>query len=243
MYRIFVAILSAMLFAATTSAQSKFSLGADFVSSYMWRGVAVAGTSIQPSMNFTTGGFSIAAWGSVDITGSGYKEVDLSLAYSINGFSIGLSDNWWSGEGAFDYFNFKKDLCSHYLEVNLGYEFDFGLHLAWNTIIAGAGDKYTEFTDDVGKPKRAFSSYFETGYSFSIQDVKLTAALGFTPWNSTVMYTGTYPHATDGFAVNNISLKASKDIAVTDKFSLPVFGQLAFNPATEDAFLIFGISF
>ena len=241
MYRIFAVIVSVMLFVCTTTkAQPDFSFGADFVSSYMWRGMAVAGTSIQPSMDLTAGGFGIGAWGSVDISGNGYKEINLSLTYSVNGFSIGLSDYWWNGEDAFDFFNFEKNSCPHYLDVNLGYEFDFGLHLEWNTIVAGAGDKYL---GNNGKSKRAFSSYFEAGYSFNIQDVELTAALGFTPWNSAVMYTEAYPYATNGFAVNNISLKASKDITVTDKFSLPVFGQLAFNPATEDVFLIFGISF
>ena len=241
MNRFYTVIISVMLFVpVSTKAQVDFSLGADFVSSYMWRGVAVAGTSIQPSMDLALGGFSLGAWGSVDVSGTGYKEVDLSLLYSLNGFSIGLSDYWWNGEGAFDYFDFGKGSCSHYLEVNLGYEFDFGLHLEWNTIIAGAGDKYP---GKDGKLKRAFSSYFEVGYSLNISDVQLTAALGITPWNSAVMYTGIYPYATNGFAVNNISLKASKDIVITDKFSIPVSGQLAFNPATEDVFLIFGISF
>ena len=191
-------------------------------------------------MGFTAGGFNVGAWGSVDISDSGYKEIDLSLSYSFNGFSIGLSDYWWNGEGAFDYFDFGKETCTHYLEINLGYEFDFGLYLIGNTIVAGAGDKYT---DNNGKSKRAFSSYFETGYSFSINNVKLTTALGFSPWKSDVFYIGAYPYATNGFAVNNISLKASKEIVITDRFSLPVFGELAFNPATEDVFFVFGISF
>ena len=241
MNKIFLLIISALLLLSrSTKAQIDFCFGADFVSSYVWRGIASSGTSIQTSMGLTAGGLSVEAWGSVDISGSGYKEIDLSLVYSSNSFSIGLSDYWWSGEGAFDYFDLKKDSCSHYLELNLGYEFDFGLHMSWNTIVAGSGDKYT---DNGGKSKRAFSSYFETGYSLSINDVKLTAALGFSPWKSDVFYIGAYPYATDGFAVNNISLKAAKNITVTDRFSLPASGKLVFNPATEDVFLIFGISF
>ena len=57
------------------------------------------------------------------------------------------------------------------------------------------------------------------------------------------MYTNGYPYATDGFAVTSLSLTASKEIAITDKFSLPVFGQVTFNPAKEDVFLVFGFSF
>ena len=223
-----------------TKAQTDFSLGADLVSSYMWRGVAVAGTSIQPSMKLTTGGFSIEAWGSVDIAGNGYKEINFLSEYNIGNFTVGLSDYWWNGEGAFDFLHFDKDSGSHVLETSLAYTFGFGLKLKWSTIFAGAGDKYL---DDNGKLKKAYSSYLEVGYSFKIQDVELMAMLGVSPWRSNVMHTKAYPYATDGFAVTDISLKASKAIAITDKFSLPVFGHLAFNPATEDIFFIFGLSF
>jgi hypothetical protein len=223
-------------------------VGADLVSSYVWRGVYNAGASFQPSLGLTAGGFSVGFWGSSDFS-LGAKEVDLSLGYSGGGFSIGLTDYWWNGEGVMDYFQlFKKDANSHLLELNLGYSFEFGLSFSLNTMLAGAQDKYV---DDNGKTKRSFTTYFELGYDFSIGDVNLTAALGLSPLNKTGLYTGgslfmggsPYAYSTDGFAVNNISLTASKDIVITDKFSLPVFAQLSFNPAIEDAFLVFGISF
>jgi hypothetical protein len=221
-------------------APTGFSLSADFVSSYVWRGTYCAGTSIQPAMGFEAGGFFIEAWGSVDVGGQGLKEVDLSTGYSFGKFSIGLSDYWWNNEFAHDYFRFKKDFSSHILEVNLDYEFVSGFHLSWNTMIAGAQDKYV---NDSGKTRRAFSTYIEAGYSFDIGSVELTAAIGCSPWKSDVMYTGNYEYGTDGFAVNNISLSATKSITVTDRFSLPVFGKLVFNPSTEDVFFVFGISF
>ena len=240
MNKIYSFIIAAMLLMSVTSkAQTDFSFGADFVSSYMWRGVATAGASIQPAVDLTAGGFSIGAWGSVEVAGFGYKEVDLAIGYSIGGFSIGLTDYWWDGEGAFNYFKFKEDQHSHLLEVNLEYELESGLSFSWNTMVAGTGDKYLAETDT----KRAYSTYVEADYSFDVKDVSLTAALGFNPWKSNVLYTGAYPYATDELAVTNISLIASKSISVTDRFSLPVFGQLAFNPATEDVFLVFGISF
>ena len=58
-----------------------FSVNADVVSTYVWRGSYQAGTSIQPCMEFTVGGFSAGAWGSVDIAGFEYKEVDLMASY------------------------------------------------------------------------------------------------------------------------------------------------------------------
>ncbi len=236
-------IVALLLAPVTGKAQCDFSVGADFVSSYVWRGAATAGTSIQPSMGLSASGFNVGAWGSVDISGQGYKEVDLSVSYTIGGFRFGLTDYWWDGEGAFDYFDFKKDESSHLLEANLGYKFGFGLELSWNTVVAGAGDKYADGDDT----KRTFSTYVEAGYSFAIKDVNLIAAIGASPWKSDVLYTGYekdgQQYGTDGFAVTNISLAASKDVAITDKFSMPLFGQLAFNPAKEDVFLVFGLSF
>jgi hypothetical protein len=244
MNKIVFFIITALLLApARGKAQCEFSAGADFVSSYVWRGVATAGTSIQPSMDLSVGGFSIGAWGSVDMAGQGYKEVDLAASYTIGGFYVGLTDYWWNGEDAFDYFHFKKDESSHLLEASLGYEFDFGLGFSWNTMIAGTGDQYI----DGESTKRAFSTYAEVGYSFAVKEVELTAAVGASPWNSNVLYTGyerdEQQYGTSGFAVTNISLAASKEVTITDRFSPSLFGQLAFNPAKEDVFLVFGLSF
>ena len=41
----------------------------------------------------------------------------------------------------------------------------------------------------------------------------------------------------------NMSFSGSKDIQITDSYSLPVFGSFIINPEAETAFLVFGISF
>ncbi|MDR0814246.1 MAG: hypothetical protein LBN37_00675 [Bacteroidales bacterium] len=257
MKKIFLFILAAMLLMpANSRAETDFSVGADLVSSYVWRGAFSAGASFQPTVSFTAGNFTIGSWGSMEFIGF-QKEVDLFATFAIGNFTIGLTDYWWEGEGAQNYFQFKKDASSHWLEVNLGYSFDCGLGLSWNTMVLGSGDKYADGTD----LKRAFSTYVEAGYDFSIGSVNLTAALGVSPWKSNQLYTTGYAYGevigvdpftgediyqnngTEGFAVTNISLKASKEISITDKFSLPIYGQLIFNPAKEDTFLVFGISF
>lgn len=46
----------------------------------------------------------------------------------------------------------------------------------------------------------------------------------------------------DGFGVCSISLKASKEIKITDSFSLPVFTQAIIAPQNDSVFLVFGIS-
>ena len=221
--------------------KAEFSVNADLVSSYVWRGIYLGGSSIQPDMSFSLGGFSVGAWGSVDITGFGmYKEVDLYASYSFGNFTAGLFNYWDCSEGDFNYFDFSEN-TAHKLEVNLLYSFDpFPLSLGWNTIVAG-NDHFNEN----GKAKRAFSTYAEASYAFSVKEVYLDVALGVSPWKSSTLYTNYYWRngEKDGFQVVNLSLTASRNIKITDRYSLGIFGQLAFNPACEDTFFVFGIKF
>ena len=220
--------------------KADFSVGADLVSSYVWRGMYLSGTSLQPAMDFSIGNFSIGACGSVDIAGLKYKEVDLTASYSFGNFTAGFFNYWVSEENAYNYFDYSENTV-HQLEANLLYSFDpFPLTLGWNTIIAGVDTLET-------KDKRAFSTYLEATYTFSVKEVNIQAALGVSPWKSNALYTKEYFFHTgktiDGPAVVNISLTASKDIKINDKYSLGVFGQLAYNPACNDAFFVFGIKF
>ena len=50
-------------------------------------------------------------------------------------------------------------------------------------------------------------------------------------------------HGSDGFAVCDISLGASKEIKITDSFSVPAFAKVTVNPRTEGAYFVFGLSF
>ena len=100
----------------------------------------------------------------------------------------------------------------------------------WFTNIAG--------NDGVNKDgKRAYSSYLELAVPFKLATVDWTASVGAIPW-ATSFYNGW----TSGFAVTNVSLKATKDIKVTDSFSIPIFGQVMANPRTQNAYLAFGFT-
>jgi hypothetical protein len=57
-----------------------------------------------------------------------------------------------------------------------------------------------------------------------------------------VPYATSFYSAASGFAVTNISLKATKDIKITDSFSVPVFAGVAANPSNEKAYLLFGFT-
>ncbi|MDR2424156.1 MAG: hypothetical protein LBD59_05465 [Prevotellaceae bacterium] len=216
---------------ATTARTQEFSAGADIVSSYVWRGLNLSGTSIQPSLGFSAGNFSVGAWGSVDITGfQVYKELDLTVGYQFAGFSIGVTDYWIAPEGSVSYFNYS-DTAAHTFEATLGYTLPcekFPLSLSWSTNFAGFDG--VKSNGDV-----AWSSYFEIACPFTVKSVALTAALGLTPWETDFYGAG-------GFAVINTSLKAVKELKIGE-FTLPVSVQAILNPRAENAFLVFGISF
>lgn len=76
----FAIILVAFLKPDTTQAQ-ELSTGVDLYSTYVFRGVAYSGPAIQPSVEFSAGGFALGAWGSQGIDGNagspGFQEMDL----------------------------------------------------------------------------------------------------------------------------------------------------------------------
>ena len=46
-----------------------------------------------------------------------------------------------------------------------------------------------------------------------------------------------------GFNVCNLGLEVTQEIGITEKFSVPVTGQLIFNPDREQMFLVVGFAF
>lgn len=231
---LFVALFGLSSF-CTIDAQDEVSLdlGADVVSSYVWRGGKAAGLSVQPKLGASYGDLSLTAWGSTDLatgTEGGYKEVDFTLGYSVGGVSLALTDYWWDGEGAHRYFSRAKGTSGHLVEGTLGYSLpgSFPLTASWNTFFLGSGNK-----DESGD--NTFSTYVELSYPFSVKDVELGVAAGFTPWESAV-------YGTDGFKFTNVMLSAKKGIKFSDSFTLPIFTNVIFNPSVEDVHFVFGIN-
>ena len=213
--------------------QTEISIGGDLVSTYVWRGVYQSGFSLQPEIGLSVGGFTVGVWGSTDL--DNFKEVDLSVGYSVRGFSVGVTDYWWGGQRLGDgrfapYFKYGD---THYFEGTLAYEFGekFPLGISWSTMFAGADKK--ENGD------RAWSSYVELAYPFSVGSVELTAAAGAAPWAAPAWLPGGY----DGFQISNVSLKASRAIPVSEKYEIPLFVQLAVNPQLNYMNLVIDLSF
>ena len=223
-----------LVLSGTALAQDKVetTIAADFVNEYIWRGLKCGDVSVQPSLGVGYKGLNLTAWGSYGLSNKDdVKELDLTLAYSIGGLNIGITDYWFS-EGLDPdrrYFKYDAHGTNHLFEANIGY--DFGLaSLQWFTNFSG--------NDGVNKDgKRAYSSYVEVVVPFKLSAIDWTATAGAVPF-ATDFYNG----GTSGFAVTNLALKATKDIKVTDTFSIPVFGQIAANPCTQKAYLVLGFT-
>ena len=221
-----------LLGATTAGAQDEIetTISGDVVSSYIWRGQDLGNVSLQPTLGIGYKGLSLTAWGSVGLTeASDTKEFDLTLGYTLGGLNIGVTDYWFNAglDAENRYFKYDAHGTNHLFEANIGYNFG-PLSLQW----------YTNFAGDDGTNKdgkRAYSSYFEVVVPFKLSAIEWTATAGAVPWATT-------SYGTTGFAVTNLALRATKDIKVTDSFSVPVFAEIAANPCSQKAYLVLGLT-
>lgn len=227
--------LGLIAFAPAAMAQDKVetTIAADVVSQYYWRGQDLGSISLQPTLGIGYKGLSLTAWGSVGISEpSDTKEFDLTLAYETGGFHIGVTDYWFNSPNE-KYFAYKAHETSHVFEANVGY--DFGpVALNWYTNFAGNDGVLSD--EGYDKDARKYASYIEATAPFKLGGCDWEAAIGAVPYK-----TGFYSDA-NGFAVTNVSVKATKDLKITDSFCVPVFAQVAANPSTEKAYFVVGFT-
>lgn len=195
---------------------SPWSVGTDLVSSFIWRGTRQgSGPHIQPAIEYSRGSFTAGAWGSIDL--HGYEEVDLWFAFDIpGGFTVGMQDYYLP---ELRYFDYSAAGGSHAFEVNLDYNSEH-VWLSGNCVVNEAG----------GIGSYGGDLYFEAGLSFDYFSVFMGAGNG---WHT----------ESGGFNVCNLGLEVSHEIGITDRFTVPVTGQLIFNPDREQLFIVVGFAF
>lgn len=211
-----VMISTTSLQAQDERTKSKFNVGADVYTNYIWRGSKFGkGPSIQPSVKFVSGGLTLGVWGSFDA--SGYTETDPYLSYSFPfGLSLGLTDYYYPGLPVFEV---SDTAGSHALEINAGFA-KWGLSLSANYIVNEAG----------GAASAGGDMYFQAGYTFTNFNLFLGAGDGW--------------HTSDGkFALCNVGIGTSKEIKLSGTFSIPVNGQVILNPEKEQLYVVVGFSF
>lgn len=212
---------------SVTSAKAQFLTGADIVSSYVWRGIPQEGSNggspnIQPYASFTTSKLTIGSWASGSFSGA-VKEVDLYATYAVSSsFAVTLTDYYYNFATQPDYFNYKTG-TGHVFEGTVAYT-GSKFSASVNTMFAGADNK--------SNGDNAYSTYVELGYQIN------PVAKVFV--GSSVLESATY--GTTGFGITNVGFKVSKSIAISDKFSLPVYGIVGANPYAKNAFFVAGIT-
>lgn len=206
-------------------------MGMDVTSQYIWRGQDCGDLSLQPTLGIDWKGLSLSAWGSVGISNfKDTKELDLTLAYGIKGFNIGVTDYWFSDGGNMNghYLAYKAHNTNHIFEGNIGYEHKY-FSIQWFTNFAG-NDGLTS------KGKRAYSSYFELSAPFQFITCDWDATIGFVPYACDF-------YGTDGFNVTNVSLKATKTFNIKQKLDIPVYANVIVNPCSKHAYFVVGTAF
>ncbi len=202
-----------MMFSATAKAEG-FSVGADVVSRYVWRGTQFGdGVAAQPWLSYTTPGIGveIGAWGSYDFSDDDANEVDLYITVPFGDyFSFTVTDYYFPTlPGAdTDIFNYD-DGSAHFVELSAGFEYEnFSL----------MGGIFVTNDDDNSK-------YVEAGYNFYNKD----------DYSASVFVSGgdgIYTTHAD-FDLVTFGVSASKDI---------FWGSYIVNPDQETSWLVVGVT-
>lgn len=189
--------------------------GADLVSSYVWRGTQFgSGAHIQPYMELGSGNFTAGVWGSFPTSAKGGgNELDLYLGYDFGPVALTVTNYTFPGEGG------------NYADGEGLFDGDY-TELAASTSIMGVDLSAGYFTE-------VEALYVELGFSKGAVDI----AIGYGDDQGNAWY------ADGGSGIVNMSFSGSKDIQISENYSLPVFGSFILNPEAETAFLVFGISF
>lgn len=218
---VFVAIVSISTMNAQEEKRSNtsFDIGVDFASRYVWRGLEFSDSpAIQPYAELTAGSFTFGVWASYETGGEVVgQEFDFYASYAFGVVSVGFIDYTFPRDDASDgYFMMKN----HIGETILSFD---GVESFPLTAMIGVN----VYNDDEN------SIYTEFGYPFKIGDTEMSAFIG----------AGNEIYTTDGnYKVTNFGFSASKDVKITDTFSLGISASAIFNPDTDDAYLVFVLS-
>jgi len=210
--------------APTVKAQ-EVDAGLDIYSSYVWRGIKFGeGAAFQPWVEFSAGGFALGAWGSYCVTDNEAAEADLYASYGFDlgenaSLSLTVTDYYFPGTTGEPVSWMDGD--NHFFEPMVGVGVgSFSFSAAYM------------FYDGAGKDGEASGDlYLEAAVTAGPVDLTLGGG------------TGAYSMKDDaGFDICNIGISTSKEIKITDSFSLPLSGAVILNPSYESFHIVVGIS-
>ena len=212
-------------------ALAQWSLGADVVSRYIWRGVDFGESlSFQPGLAYSAGGFEIGTWASYSVSadGAGANEHDLYAAYSFDlgnesSISLGVTDYYFPAPGGADWSSYDGDgEGAHWIELMAGVTGPASFPVSVTGLLMVHNDPDG-------------SLYVEATYPVSAPGADIGLTLGLVA-NESAFY------GVESFSVTNLGLSVAKDLPITESFALPLSVSYILNPTHERSYLVFGIS-
>lgn len=228
MKKYFYTFIIFYIFLFTFQSKAQISLGADIYCRYIWRGIDFGNSpSFQPYISYQIDGLKIGAWGSYRISNSSssnYSESDIWASYSyssnIGNISAIFTDYYFPYTNL-KYFNYNgSGKGAHTLETEIIYSRDDKLPIKFST--------YYYFHNYVDN-----SIYLQLDFLFSVSTFNFDLFPGASPQECAW-------YGTDKFEFINLGLTATKQIEITDNFSIPFNISYIKNPNIEVSYLILG---
>lgn len=255
-------IIFFMLFIQLNSfSQEKFSfdIGSDIVSRYVWRGAQYGGNSpsIQPYTSMTYSNFQFGFWGAYSVSDLfTNQELDTYISYLFlkDIFSATITDYYFPDNSNYNYFNYVANTTGHILEGTISFngteKIPFTFLAAMNFFGADvakieSNPTNTNFNKKIGIQ---YSNYFELGYSKSFESADFNAFVGFTLSNPqkediTNGFSGETGFYGDKAGIVNIGFSISKQLEISQNYSLPIGVSLITNPETKKIYMVFKLTF
>ena len=166
-------------------------------------------------MELGSGSLTGGVWGSFPTTASGGgNELDLWVSYDFGPLAFTVTNySFPTNDGT-------------YGDGNPGLFDSDWMEISGSADLGPVGLTIGYFTD-------AEALYVEAGFPIGAIDI----GIGFGSDSKDAFYAG------GDSGLVNLSFGGSKDIKITEDYSLPVSGSFIYNPDSEAAFMVFGMSF
>jgi hypothetical protein len=244
-YRTLPALILLMALTTTAMAEDKIvvNTGVDLYNRYLWRGLDIANTpSVQPALAVAYAGFELGTWGAYTLSNEafGSDEIDFWLSYGReleNGVVVSaiVTDYYFPNAGT-NFFNFNNhdafvddtipDPGAHTVEI--------GLSVTGPESFPVTVSGYMNVHNDAGN-----NAYFQVEYPVVAGETEL----GFFCGAARGSEDNPDYYGTDGFAVINLGVTASRKIKMSESFSVPLAVSFILNPKAEISHLLVGLTF
>ncbi|MDQ2177193.1 hypothetical protein [Marinifilum sp. D714] len=225
-----------ILFASNlnVNAQGKVTVSPSVTTRHYWRGIMVSNTAnFEMDLAYTNNNFTFGAWGGYGFDNT-YSEFDFHVGYKFNDhFNIAVWDLFANRDRAsiddYNYLDLDRATTNHLIDASFNFYFTekFPLSLSVSTMLYGRD------LDENGDQN--YSTYVELGYPVTIGGEKISLFAGLNAFEDQVYG--------ESFGFVNIGATATREIKITESFSLNAWAKVAINPQAETANLILGIGF